>query len=238
MGHKTTIALLASIAMTAVTADFGLANSSPPLPPMPNPPPLPSQMPPALPQQPPQAQENPQGPATMGVLAPYVQMGSSPPWDATSDGNTYTLTNTTDSNTVRYFYLTRSDTTTKAKVSVMVTISPQQGETAGAGLIYSYNPTTQAYLAVTLQADNTVAIYGHDQSGFNEMMRTSSDGLLKHGANELTIIGEGNSAEIFVNGQSMSKISNDLISTQSGAGVLVLGRGTYSFSNYVHEPAQ
>lgn len=235
MGRKTTIALLASIALAAVTADFGLANTPPPLPPMPNPPPLPSQMPPALP---PQAQaQTGGGPATLGALASIVAIGVSDKWIGQADATTYTLSNTTDANTVRYYYAP-GPTTGKVKVTALVTIAPQPGDTAGAGVLYSYNPQTSSYMAVALQANNTVAVYARDQSGFNQVMSSSSDGLLKPGVNEVTIIGEGNSAQIFVNGQSMGSISNDMISTQYPAGILVLGRGSFTFSGYSHEMTQ
>lgn len=235
MGRKTTIALLASIALAAVTADFGLANTPPPLPPMPNPPPLPSQMPPPLP---PQVQGQPGGgPATLGALASVVSIGVSDKWVGQADATTYTLSNTTDPSAVRYYYAP-GPTTGKVKVTARVTISPQPGDNAGAGLLYSINPETRNYMAVTLQANNTVAVYARDQSGFSQVMSSSSDGLLKDGVNEVTIIGEGNSAQIFVNGQSMGSVSNDMISTQYPAGIIVLGRGSFSFSGYSHEMTQ
>ena len=225
------LALALGIAL-ALVLSANAGRSAPPLPA----PPLPAQKnsPEAGEEQPSPA--DPAAVAALGPVARWLVIGPSNGWDHRVEGGSYVMSNTSGpAQAVRYFANPLPAGATKVKVSAKVAISPQPNAIAGAGLIYAFDRAAQTYFAVTIQANDTVVTYVRGPGGLREMMRSSTPGFLKDGVNEITIIGQGNTAAILVNGQAVGTLTNDLLTTTKGAGILALGRGTFAFSAYSAE---
>jgi hypothetical protein len=177
--------------------------------------------------------------AAFGPLAQWLEIASAGGWDTSAEHGTYVMINTEKPGAVRYYFVEAfPGDTVKVKVTTTVSIPATSAQMAGAGLIYSFDRQTKTYVAVTIQPGDAVVTYIRDDKGFREVMRSSTTGLLKPGMNEVTILGNGKSMAMLVNGQAVGTLTNEMLSPNKGSGIVALGIGTFAFGGYSADRVQ
>ncbi|MFN7144156.1 MAG: hypothetical protein ACK4YP_10290 [Myxococcota bacterium] len=108
----------------------------------------------------------------------------------------------------------------------------------GAGLVYGLDPDVGTYFAVTLQDDATLVLSRGDAAGMVEIQRYDVSGYVNTtGLTDLlTIVGEGDTIDVLLNGTPMFTYSDPTLDPTGHAGVFAHGQGTFTFWLYDAQP--
>ena len=98
-----------------------------------------------------------------------------------------------------------------------------------AGLVLAHNAAQKHYYLLSLRPEGRMVLYNRTANNLTIELDQKTD--LKPGFNRLTFEGNGNSIVIKVNGQKVADYVAQGLS-EGGAGIAVLGIGTYSFTNF------
>jgi hypothetical protein len=162
----------------------------------------------------------------MGALVPFLDTGSRGFWTATMKDGVYTLTNTDEPRALRTITLLR---TNDPKYSESVDILFGGRAQGVAGLVLAHNAAQKHYYLLSLRPEGRMVLYNRTANNLTIELDQKTD--LKPGFNRLTFEGNGNSIVIKVNGQKVADYVAQGLS-EGGAGIAVLGVGTYSFTNF------
>lgn len=171
----------------------------------------------------------PQGgakPHGMGALMPFLDTGSRGFWTATMKDGVYTLTNHEEPRALRTITLLR---TSDPKYSESVDIMFDANSQGVAGLVLAHNAAEKHYYLLSLKPEGRLVLYYRTANNLTLELDQKTD--LKPGFNRLSFEGDGNSIVIKVNGNKIADYVAQGLS-EGGAGIAVLGIGTYSFTNF------
>ena len=168
----------------------------------------------------------------LGPLTPHLELGEMAPWTGTAEGPAYVLSNSTDPNAITYYWVGSPEAEGKRTIGVDVELRAAADGAGGAGLIYGYQEQPRSYFLLLLRPGNQVALLQRTEAGMEERMTLGSD-QVRAGANRLEIREAGQQIELFLNGQSIGAIGNDMIG-RGGVGIAAAGTGTFVFSNFTH----
>jgi hypothetical protein len=154
------------------------------------------------------------------------------PFLARLTGGVLELSNDTDPNTSRYFFIEPQHASQWLDAggiapAASVTVGGQFGEMPGAGLIYRVDPATHWFYAFLVGTGQTYGLYLIDGSGFNAVVSDSSDAIMAGQPNRLTITPEGTVMHLFINDQHVTSVDDSRV---NGVGVGVMGAGTGAFT--------
>lgn len=175
--------------------------------------------------------------ASMGALRNYLLEGSDDQgaWQGRFEEGAYVLVNRQNPDAVKYFYLV-SRTGAPESVSVNVRIDDGSAEqNAGGGLVFGFDPGSGSYYALVLRADRRLAIYKRGPRGLSRVVASRPEGALKPGFNEVRVVRAGRKVEARLNGDAILSIADPGLG--EGFGILALGMGRFSFSNFDFGPA-
>ncbi len=165
-------------------------------------------------------------PHGMGALIPFLDTGSRGFWTATMKDGVYTLTNNQEPRALRTITLLR---TNDPKYSESVDILFGAKTTGVAGLVLAHNAVEKHYYLLSLKPEGRLVLYYRTASNLTLELDQKTE--LKPGFNRLSFEGDGNSIVIKVNGNKIADYVAQGLS-EGGAGIAVLGIGTYSFTNF------
>ncbi|MFZ1990777.1 MAG: hypothetical protein WAW96_13530 [Alphaproteobacteria bacterium] len=162
----------------------------------------------------------------MGALVPFLDTGTRGFWTATMKDGVYTLANTQEPRALRTITLLRTNDP-KYSESVDILFG---GDTKGvAGLVLAHNAAQKHYYLLSLKPEGRMVLYNRTATNLTIELDQKVD--LRPGFNRLAFEGNGNSIVIKVNGQKIADYVAQGLS-EGGAGIAVLGLGTYSFTNF------
>lgn len=168
--------------------------------------------------------------APLGAFTSLVQEGPNGAWEQTISATAYTMENASDPAAIRYYWgLGNSDEIGSRTIMVEVEIA-DGGDTSRAGILYGYDDDTRFYFAFVLEVTGAVALYRRDAAGFNLWMSSETDAV-RDGANELSIVEDGDTITMYLNGTRTGSISSDGIGT-GAAGIVAVGTGRFIFTAY------
>ncbi len=158
-------------------------------------------------------------------------------WRGSLAHGLYTLENTTDPGSVRYYYRQRLNVPMSTGVplsqnTVCVEVSGEFGAPpAGGGLLFGFNPKSNAYFAFVRGANSSYAVYRRSKEGLRRVVAGKSDASHPHQADQLAIAPQQTTLRFYINGTQVAKIKSDA-ALGTGAGILAISPGTYHFDNF------
>ena len=165
-------------------------------------------------------------PRGMGSLIPFLDTGTRGFWTATMKDGVYTLTNVQEPRALRTITLLR---TNDPKYSESVDILFGAHSQGVAGLVLAHNAVEKHYYLLSLKPEGRLVLYYRTANNLTLELDQKTD--LRAGYNRLAFEGDGNSIVIKVNGSKIADYVAQGLS-EGGAGIAVLGIGTYSFTNF------
>ncbi|WP_146620068.1 hypothetical protein [Acuticoccus sediminis] len=173
----------------------------------------------------------PDAAGTMGQLTTILpETETDGPWTVEKTPAGFTMTNRTDANAVRYFYVNAGETKGARTVSVDVSVEPRGTGPALAGLLYGFDEATKTYFMLVIESGERVGLYRRDPSGMKRLAQAGL-GVLGGGPYRLAIAEEGESVEMTVNGKSLGTAKSSTLG-KGATGIIAAGIGTFAFSAY------
>ena len=157
------------------------------------------------------------------------------PWTGLLGKRGYELIHTGRPGAVRYYFRQRLDAqhdSTLSEQALSVEVSGQfDGEIAGAGLLYAFDPETKQYLAFVKGKGNAYAIYQKNQDGLRKIFGGKSTAIHPAPPDQLAIAPRGNTINFYINGTHIATIKDK--STPTGAaGLIAISAGRFVFDNF------
>lgn len=172
------------------------------------------------------------------VLDPAV--GTFEPWHLTMDAAGYHMVNTTDTDSLRYNWVTSP---TRSLGSRTITTTVQIVEPSGsshAGLLYALADNEDGaayYYMFVVRPDNVATVYRRDANGANAISSIQGQ-FVSDGVNELSIQEDGDQVSFYVNGELVALIGGVNGLGAGNVGVVSWGIGNYLFSSFDIQPEQ
>jgi hypothetical protein len=167
-----------------------------------------------------------------------LALGDDGTWEAAIDDGDYVVENHSDDDSIRYVQLSLNNDgkpidTSVSSVDVDVD-GTFEGEEAGAGILYRFDPDTQTYLAFVL-TKNGYMILKRGEDG----VQTISQGAAAHPSDGATL--EVNTLD---SGALEFRVEDKVVATIPGdefkgshVGMVAVGRGEFDFDNFqVYSP--
>jgi hypothetical protein len=118
-----------------------------------------------------------------------------------------------------------------AKIAVTV-FGQFQGEKAGAGLVYGYQPD-RGYYAFVVTPNKGYTLYRGGADGLQPVSEGSNKAIEVASVNRLSVEIEGSEAILSVNGERVyGHTAGDGAPLQGQVGIVAIDRGAYSFDNF------
>lgn len=165
-------------------------------------------------------------PHGMGALIPFLDTGTRGFWTATMKDGVYTLDNNQEPRALRTITLLR---TNDPKYSESVDILFGAQTQGVAGLVLAHNAAEKHYYLLSLKPEGRLVLYYRTANNLTLELDQKTE--LKPGFNRLSFEGDGNSIVVKVNGNKIADYVAQGLS-EGGAGIAVLGIGTYTFTNF------
>lgn len=172
----------------------------------------------------------------------HLLVGHDGTWSGSFVGDRYLLSNTVDSNSISYFYISgisvgdRKLSLESVAASVDVQVSPLVGRSpdsgSGAGLYYSLDPQGDTYAALVLRADGSYGLYVYDGNKFGFILGGTQHSIRPGAVNRLTLDSSpGEGLKVIINGEHLSTF--DRPGARAGRiGILAFGLGNFYFDNF------
>ncbi len=168
---------------------------------------------------------------TMGALGAILPEATSDgAWNSRTTPTGFTMTNRSDANAVRYFYVDAGQRPGARTVQVDVSVEPRGIGPAMAGLLYGFDPQRKTYIMLVIESGETIGIYRRGPRGLERLIGTRIDGI-GGGPFRLTLEEQGEQVAMKVDGKRVALIKSKALG--SGAtGIIAAGVGTFAFSAF------
>ena len=118
-----------------------------------------------------------------------------------------------------------------AKIGVSI-IGQFEGQKAGAGLAYGYQPDG-GYYAFVVMANSGYALYRGGADGLRQLSKATNKAIRVASVNHLSVELSGSQAVLSVNGERVYGYPAEAGTTLQGqAGIIAIDRGAYSFDDF------
>ena len=118
-----------------------------------------------------------------------------------------------------------------AKIAVSI-IGQFEGQKAGAGLAYGYQPDG-GYYAFVVMANSGYALYRGGADGLRQLSKATNKAIRVASVNHLAVELNGSQAVLSVNGERVYGHSAEAgASLQGQVGIIAIDRGAYSFDDF------
>ncbi len=173
------------------------------------------------------------GKAPAQILGGSVKPGRDGAWNAALADGTFTLSNDSDPQAIKYFKIDGfggdNDGLADASVAVDVDVG-NAGDMAGAGIVYRFDAANRSYLLFTLMGNDQYGAFARGPNGFKPIARGSVAGL-RPGANRLEVRTEGERIVFLVNDTPAASLVVRG-ATGKSVGLAAIGKGTFTFDNF------
>jgi len=168
--------------------------------------------------------------SSLGPLSEYIQAGDDGTWRVVDDGTSAYLENAKTEGAITYYYVgANAGDEGRRTISVDVAFG-QITEWSMAGLLYGYTDNPKTYYTFTVRGDSTVNIHQMINGSFEEVLAVPMTSLSAE-KTTLTILENGKSVTLSVNGQSLETYTDDQIG-QGAVGIVASDIGQYKFSHF------
>ncbi len=172
------------------------------------------------------------------VLDPAV--GAYEPWQLTMDAAGYHMVNTTDTDSLRYNWVTSPTRNLGSRTITTTVVINDPSGSSHAGLLYALEDNEDGnayYYMFVVRPDHVATVYRRDANGANAISSIQGD-FVSDGANELSIQEDGDQVSFFVNDQLVALIGGVNNLGGGNVGVVAWGTGSYLFTNFDIQPEQ
>ena len=170
--------------------------------------------------------DEPQTAQSMGLLENTLSYGVDGNWTGSVEGNSYRISGPKADSDIKYFIVNTAEETW-GKRTFQVNVDSSQGN--GAGLIYGFQENPKQYYMILVTSSNGLKVLQRNQEGVEERMSSSFEH--EGGPVALKIQEEGNSINIFVNGNKVIGLGNDSMG-KGAVGIIAVNAGEYVFSDF------
>jgi hypothetical protein len=157
------------------------------------------------------------------------------PWTGLLAKGVYTLSNTEQTGTVRYYFRQNLDPKsgkTLSEYPISVDVSGEMNaKVSAAGLLFAYNPQTKHYIAFVKGPGSTYTIYKHEEGGLRQITSGTSKAIHPNQSNQLAIIPNQSNLSFYINSTHITSIKDET-ATSGGAGLLAISSGRFQFDNF------
>lgn len=168
--------------------------------------------------------------AEMGPLDEFLKTGIDGAWEAKDSGDFYILDNDETASAIRMYYVNpRDGQAGNRQISVDVDLK-ETSPASRAGILYGYIEDPKSYFTFTLDADGSVSLFEIGGGKADQRVNTQIDAV-KDGVNTLTLLEQGQTIALFVNGEKLTELGNDRMG-RGGAGIVAWEPGEYAFRNF------
>ncbi|MCM8527493.1 MAG: hypothetical protein NE327_13310 [Lentisphaeraceae bacterium] len=165
----------------------------------------------------------------MGALEGVIESGTFNGWNISKENGSVFLNNSTDTNSVRYYYAPLGNSNSNRSAGVKVDMS-QASATGKAGLLYGYDAQSGGYWMTVVSAEGVLEVYKRDQDGLR-MVSSQTVEKTANGNFDLAVQEEGNMVKIKVNGRETGSFQSH--NTGRGAiGIAALSTGNFKFTGF------
>lgn len=168
---------------------------------------------------------------SMGELTTILpDNGSDGTWTAQTSPTGFQMTNTSEANAVRYYYVNAGKTAGEREVKVNVSVEPRGPRPAMAGLLYGFDPNKKTYFMLVVESGERVSFFHRGSQGLKRIAAADLDAL-SGGPYRLAIAEADDKITLSINDKTLGSLSSDALG--SGAtGIIAAGLGTFAFSNF------
>lgn len=165
----------------------------------------------------------------MGALEGVVVPGDFNGWNISKENGSVWLKNSSNENSVRYYYAPVNNSGSDRKAGVKVNLS-KANPNGKAGLLYGFDAQNQQYWMTVVSAEGVLEIYRRDADGLR-VISSQTTGKAGNGEYNLAVQEDGNSVKISVNGREVGSFQSQ--NTGSGAlGIAAISTGEFQFSSF------
>lgn len=169
------------------------------------------------------------------VMGGVLSVGRDGAWHGSLEDGGYVLENEGDAGAIRYFWLgdiPGPPDQPPAALAVSVDVDGAfEGEISGAGLIFRFDPERRFYYGFVLLNGGRYGFFQRDQDGVQMRLSGTSEAIEAGGENRLTIVPEGDTMNLFVNGERIGAFGNDAVQGP-GVGIVAIGIGRFHFDDF------
>lgn len=157
-------------------------------------------------------------------------IGEADGWKGEIKKGTYFLIDTETPDARKVIVLPKP-VTGPAKIAASI-IGQFEGEKAGAGLVYGYQPGG-AYYAFVVMANSGYAVYRASPEGLQQISKATNPAIQVASVNHLSVELKGSEAVLSVNGERVyGHAVEGGASPQGQVGIVAIDRGAYSFDDF------
>lgn len=170
-------------------------------------------------------------PEPMGQLTTILpEKGSDGAWEAELSASGFAITNRTEADAVRYYYVNAGKDEGQRTVHVNVSVEPRGPRPAMAGLLYGFDPATKSYFMLVVDSGQEVSFIHRGRQGLKRIAAAKLD-KLSGGPYRLAIAEEGDKITLSINGKRLGSLSSEALG-EGATGIIAAGLGTFAFSDF------
>ena len=167
----------------------------------------------------------------MGALTTILpEAQTDGPWTARSTATGFTMTNRTEENAVRYFYVNAGEAKGARTVEVDVSVEPRGTGPALAGLLYGFDPETKTYFMLVIESGERIGLYRRSTGGMKRLAQIAAS-KFGRGPYRLALEEEGATVTMVVNGKRLGTMQADMAG-DGATGIIAAGIGTFAFTGF------